>query len=56
VNEVRRDPVRPSGAATLPRILVVEDEADLALLLTYNLEAEDTSRKRSNVAMKRSCA
>jgi phosphate regulon transcriptional regulator PhoB len=27
----------------LPRILVVEDEADLALLLTYNLEAEGYS-------------
>ena len=40
MNEMRRDPIRPSGEATLPRILVVEDEADLALLLTYNLEAE----------------
>ena len=36
------DPVRV-GAAALPRILVVEDEADLALLLTYNLEAEGYS-------------
>jgi len=26
--------------ASAPRILVVEDEADLALLLSYNLEAE----------------
>ena len=43
MNEVRRDPVRASGAAALPRILVVEDEADLALLLTYNLEAEGYS-------------
>ena len=34
MNEPRRD------VSTLPRILVVEDEADLALLLTYNLEAE----------------
>ena len=42
MNEVRRDPVRV-GAAELPRILVVEDEADLALLLTYNLEAEGYS-------------
>ncbi|MFZ2107852.1 MAG: response regulator, partial [Roseiarcus sp.] len=43
MNEVRRDPVRSGGVATLPRILVVEDEADLALLLTYNLEAEGYS-------------
>jgi two-component system, OmpR family, phosphate regulon response regulator PhoB len=43
VNEVRRDPIRSGGAATLPRILVVEDEADIALLLTYNLEAEGYS-------------
>src|SRR5271167_4069914 len=42
MNEVRRDPVRPNVAAA-PRILVVEDEADLALLLTYNLEAEGYS-------------
>ena len=39
----RRDPVRSGGVAALPRILVVEDEADLALLLTYNLEAEGYS-------------
>ena len=32
---------RPSaGAASAPRILIVEDEADLSLLLGYNLEAE----------------
>ncbi|MFZ0204557.1 MAG: response regulator, partial [Roseiarcus sp.] len=43
MNEVRRDPVRSGDAAALPRILVVEDEADLALLLTYNLEAEGYS-------------
>ncbi|HEY3593272.1 MAG TPA: hypothetical protein VGL13_05340 [Polyangiaceae bacterium] len=43
MNEVRRDPVRSGGVAALPRILVVEDEADLALLLTYNLEAEGYS-------------
>ncbi len=41
MNEVRRDSVRVGAA--LPRILVVEDEADLALLLTYNLEAEGYS-------------
>lgn len=28
------------GASTAPRILVVEDESDLALMLAYNLEAE----------------
>ena len=38
MNEVRRE--ARTGASKLPRILVVEDEADLALLLTYNLEAE----------------
>jgi len=38
VNEARREPSRTHSAQ--PRILVVEDEADLALLLTYNLEAE----------------
>ena len=43
MNDVRRDPVRSGDAAALPRILVVEDEADLALLLTYNLEAEGYS-------------
>ena len=40
MNEVRREPLRASGPGAQPRILVVEDEADLALLLTYNLEAE----------------
>ena len=39
MNETRRDNPR-AGASKLPRILVVEDEADLALLLSYNLEAE----------------
>jgi two-component system, OmpR family, phosphate regulon response regulator PhoB len=37
MNEVQKDPVRRTSA---PRILVVEDDRDLALLLTYNLEAE----------------
>ena len=37
MNETRRDPLRRAAA---PRILVVEDEADLAFLLTNNLEAE----------------
>jgi two-component system phosphate regulon response regulator PhoB len=38
VNQARRD-IRP-GAASAPRILIVEDESDLSLLLGYNLEAE----------------
>ena len=42
MNETRREPAK-SGASKLPRILVVEDEADLALLLHYNLEAEGYS-------------
>ena len=39
VNQTRKEMVRP-GAASAPRILIVEDEADLSLLLGYNLEAE----------------
>jgi two-component system, OmpR family, phosphate regulon response regulator PhoB len=39
MNQARREVVRPN-AASAPRILVVEDESDLALLLAYNLEAE----------------
>ncbi len=31
---------RPSSLVSAPRILVVEDEIDVALLITYNLEAE----------------
>ena len=42
MNETRRDPAR-APASKLPRILVVEDESDLALLLSYNLEAEGYS-------------
>ena len=37
MNQVHKDIVRPGAE---PRILVVEDDSDLALLLTYNLEAE----------------
>jgi two-component system phosphate regulon response regulator PhoB len=37
MNEMRPDPLRRAAA---PRVLVVEDEADLAVLLTFNLEAE----------------
>ena len=39
MNQARKDIVRP-GAASAPRILIVEDESDLALLLGYNLESE----------------
>ncbi len=39
MNQARKDIVRP-GAASAPRILIVEDESDLALLLSYNLELE----------------
>jgi two-component system phosphate regulon response regulator PhoB len=39
MKEERRDLSRSSTIAS-PRILVVEDESDLALLLAYNLEAE----------------
>jgi two-component system phosphate regulon response regulator PhoB len=39
MNQARKDIVRP-GAASAPRILIVEDESDLSLLLGYNLESE----------------
>jgi two-component system phosphate regulon response regulator PhoB len=39
VNQARKDIVRSRGVS-VPRILIVEDEADLSLLLGYNLEAE----------------
>jgi two-component system, OmpR family, phosphate regulon response regulator PhoB len=39
MNQTRKDIPRP-GVISVPRILVVEDESDLALLLTYNLETE----------------
>jgi two-component system, OmpR family, phosphate regulon response regulator PhoB len=39
MNQARKEVVRPK-AASKPRVLVVEDESDLALLLAYNLEAE----------------
>ena len=39
MNQTRKDIAR-LGAASAPRILVVEDESDLALLLGYNLQAE----------------
>ena len=34
------EPPRPNARTAAPRILVVEDEAALSLLLSYNLEAE----------------
>jgi two-component system phosphate regulon response regulator PhoB len=41
MNEVRATPVRPTASPNgAPRILVVEDESALSLLLSYNLEAE----------------
>ena len=39
MNQARKDVVR-ANAASSPRILVVEGDLDLALLLAYNLEAE----------------
>ncbi len=39
MNHSRRESARASRTSA-PRILVVEDESDLALLLGYNLEAE----------------
>jgi two-component system phosphate regulon response regulator PhoB len=39
MNQARKDIVRHGGASA-PRILIVEDESDLSLLLGYNLEAE----------------
>ena len=39
MNQARKESVRP-GAASAPRILIVEDESDLGLLLGYNLESE----------------
>jgi hypothetical protein len=39
VNQARKAFARPN-AASAPRVLVVEDDSDLALLLAYNLEAE----------------
>ncbi len=40
MNELRQAAGRESQGDRAPRILVVEDEASLALLLSYNLEAE----------------
>jgi two-component system phosphate regulon response regulator PhoB len=40
MNEPRPQHTKATPGAAAPRILVVEDEAPLALLLSYNLEAE----------------
>ena len=37
MNQARRQPIRSPSA---PRILVIEADADIALMLTYNLKAE----------------
>ena len=39
MNRMSKNVARPSGASAA-RVLIVEDEADLALLIRYNLEAE----------------
>jgi two-component system, OmpR family, phosphate regulon response regulator PhoB len=39
MNQARKE-IGRHGGASAPRILIVEDEADLSLLLGYNLEAE----------------
>ena len=39
MNETSKPDARPS-VVSAPRILVVEDEIDVALLISYNLEAE----------------
>ncbi|QGM47037.1 phosphate regulon transcriptional regulator PhoB [Methylocystis heyeri] len=40
MNDLRTSPMRDTANDRAPRILVVEDESSLALLLVYNLEAE----------------
>ena len=40
MREIRTSTTNRSAAGAAPRVLVVEDEADLAILLAYNLEAE----------------
>jgi two-component system, OmpR family, phosphate regulon response regulator PhoB len=39
MNQARKVLTRPN-TASVPRILIVEDDSDIALLLAYNLEAE----------------
>ena len=45
-SDARTQPRPGSAPAAAPRILVVEDEAALSLLLTYNLEAEGFAVER----------
>ncbi|RFB79334.1 phosphate regulon transcriptional regulator PhoB [Methylovirgula sp. 4M-Z18] len=40
MNDIRIENAKSGPASAAPRVLVVEDEAPLALLLSYNLEAE----------------
>ena len=47
MNLTSKEIARPGAE---PRILVVEDESDLALLLAYNLEAEAITSKASGGA------
>ena len=45
-SDARMQPRPGAAPAAAPRILVVEDEAALSLLLTYNLEAEGFAVER----------
>src|SRR5436309_5766442 len=47
MNDLRSPATRATTTGTAPRILVVEDEAALALLLAYNLEAEGYTVERA---------
>ena len=49
MTEDRKETAR-AATSTSPRILVVEDESDLALLLAYNLERRAMSPNASSVA------
>ena len=39
-NVVKEDRQKPIGSPSVPRILVVEDDSDIASLLVYNLRSE----------------
>jgi len=45
MNRTSEDIAHLAGASAV-RVLIVEDEADLALLIGYNLEAEGCCRER----------
>ena len=47
MNDQRRQAARAQAAKTAPRVLVVEDEPALSLLLAYNLEAEGYIAERA---------